>query len=805
MKKLKTALILFLLLISLSLIACGECEHTDANGDYICDKCFSELKAPPKPTPDNGGDDENDYRITSVTIGGESIEGKCILINSSDERFDAVLLDAARRIKTYIKDYAGIDMPIIQSESDGEAAFKLSSVPRGAAGAKGFTVKRVGTSIEISGAHHNKFTEAFTAYYNKTFKLAREKEMKLSDFESKINTAVVYYDDFGAAGDGKTDDYAAIKAAHDFANEGGQTVKANGTKSYLLRDVTERIAVRTDTDFCGAKIIIDSRHITPENDGIIYIIESHIKSDFIPKAQLAALPVSEDGLVLSGMNSQSPTEKLPFSFGYTAMVHLKNADKRNYIRYGYVDNTGAEQNEVVLIDADGNIDPSTPLLHDFEKLTSAVAYRCDEESVPTLYFKNVTFETRPSLINIYGKSSTYLNRGITVTRANTVIENLTHTIVGEYDKHTPVYEDENGFSQIAAGYRYENGKIIDSAGKAYTGNDIKPFMGYNYNGIVRALYAQNLKFKSCIFRARKNYFGGTYDIGATYSNKVVFEDCTQSNFFEKDKDGKNTTVPNLSVCWGIAGTNYCKNLEYIRSRLTRYDAHAGVVNGKIEDSEIGVLRLIGGGEFVIENTTVYARSSAPFQLRDDYGSSFSGTLTIKDCRIIDGWGSGTTVKSLISVHKANMDTGYTCYFPNIVIDNLDIDTTNKDVELVAYAYRTYDKDGSHYPTRDVFTQDVHDPEALFDYFYETRNPDCFKTHPYFSAFLDKTDTVDNGDGTYTLIIHKIKNQSVYIPPEFIEIKNNEGKNYRLTLYNCKFFENTEIRAGGTSLARIDFK
>ena len=38
----------------------------------------------------------------------------------------------------------------------------------------------------------------------------------------------VTYEEFGAVGDGKTDDYAAICKAHSYANENGLPVKANG-------------------------------------------------------------------------------------------------------------------------------------------------------------------------------------------------------------------------------------------------------------------------------------------------------------------------------------------------------------------------------------------------------------------------------------------------------------------------------------------------------------------------------------------------------------------------------------------------
>ena len=62
------------------------------------------------------------------------------------------------------------------------------------------------------------------------------------DFEGTVYTqdiSVVYYDDFGAKGDGKTDDFLAIYNTHVFANESGQTVKASRNpkgKVYYIYD-----------------------------------------------------------------------------------------------------------------------------------------------------------------------------------------------------------------------------------------------------------------------------------------------------------------------------------------------------------------------------------------------------------------------------------------------------------------------------------------------------------------------------------------------------------------------------------------
>ncbi len=43
---------------------------------------------------------------------------------------------------------------------------------------------------------------------------------------------MIRYEDFGAVGDGKTNDFSAIKRAHDAANETGEGLVATAGKCY---------------------------------------------------------------------------------------------------------------------------------------------------------------------------------------------------------------------------------------------------------------------------------------------------------------------------------------------------------------------------------------------------------------------------------------------------------------------------------------------------------------------------------------------------------------------------------------------
>jgi hypothetical protein len=65
---------------------------------------------------------------------------------------------------------------------------------------------------------------------------------------------LVRYSDFGAKGDGKTDDIEAIAAAHAFANQQGLPVKADEGATYYIGGKNRTAVIRTNTDFCKAAI-----------------------------------------------------------------------------------------------------------------------------------------------------------------------------------------------------------------------------------------------------------------------------------------------------------------------------------------------------------------------------------------------------------------------------------------------------------------------------------------------------------------------------------------------------------------------
>ena len=163
---------------------------------------------------------------------------------------------------------------------------------------------------------------------------------------------VVKYSDFGAIGDGVANDFAAIKAAHDYANENKLPVEGQPGRTYRLGDNgKESIIIKTDTLWVGCAFILDDSEITydmPARTTALFRVESDKKS--VPIEGVKSLKIGDTNVGVK--------------IGFPALLHIVNDAQRRYIRNGLNVDAGDAQREVLLVDADGNINPSTPLSWD---------------------------------------------------------------------------------------------------------------------------------------------------------------------------------------------------------------------------------------------------------------------------------------------------------------------------------------------------------------------------------------------------------------------------------------------------------
>ncbi len=422
----------------------------------------------------------------------------------------------------------------------------------------------------------------------------------------------VTYEEFGAVGDGKTDDQAAIVKAHAAANERGVPVRAGDGRAYYIGAGEASAVVKTDVDFGTAKFIIDDSKVSVKkrNSPIFSIAPSQT-----PHA-VKGVQALKRGQTNIGVKLDCPS-----------LVVVQNRNKKQYIRFGANQNNGSPQQEVILVDSDGTVDPRAPIVWDFDTVTGMTAYPSDAKP---LVIRGGHFTT---IANQAESKYTYYARNFAIRRSNVRIEGLRHEVTGELDHGAP------------------------------------------YSGFLAISQCANVTVTGCVFTAHKTYVTigaagvpvsmGSYDLTVNSAVNISFVNCRQT-----------TDILN-SKYWGLLGSNYCKNLLYDDCVFSRFDAHMGVANATIRNSKLGYMGInaIGFGTLLVENTTVYNGNFV--NLRSDYGSTWEGDFIIRNCTFIPAGGRKATGNLIGGSYSGKHDFGYVCHMPKrILVDGLRIDDSN---------------------------------------------------------------------------------------------------------------------------------
>lgn len=642
---------------------------------------------------------------TGIFIGDYYISDFVIAVDSSNE----LLYNGALLLKSTISNITGVELEIV-GNSD-ETTIFIKQVNKFDTAEDGFKVYVKNNNLIIECAYMNMFESAFDIFCADLLYNSDNAIYFYEGYEETIEISKVYYSEFGVKGDGVTNDFYAMKEAHDYANISGQTVCGEQGKTYLITNTVDEnnkaqtITIKTDVDWCGAKIIIDDRYFTPSSPEISESVFT-IANDYEKSAITNSTKTTISQFIPTKKITNSTTE-FKNLLGYSALIHVYNGNRKMFSRYGY-NNNGGSQNEIFYIDENAKIVDSK-LLFEFDDVTSILVYRADN---PEITVKNATIETLACLYNLGTGSNVSISRGITLSRPNAILKNLKHVVTGEIPK----------------------GTLVDGV----------PFNGMS-NAYLEILNTHNVLIEDCVFQGRTHYLSGTYDIVPTNSHKVLFKNCTQSNFFELKANGEESNRANFSKQWGIIGSNRCKHLDLVGCRLSRYDAHTGVTDGKIINSEVGQISVVGGGDLLIENSKIYAYRERIIVLRKDYGAFWNGTITLKDCHVInaklDDGKYRQQIISIVDADTVNHNFGFETQFPNLVIDNLKIDKAAKYVRI------------------------CNSPRALTD--------------PSVSKLRAKD--LEGNPNLYA-----------YYPPSFIKVYNNEDKNYQILVPKDNgFFDTTE--------------
>ncbi len=420
----------------------------------------------------------------------------------------------------------------------------------------------------------------------------------------------VYYSQFGAKGDGKTDDYAAIVATHAYANEHNLPVKADKGAVYYVCKMNPKnpagALVKTDTDWTGAQFIIDDTKMSLESGETKCWLFTVAPSEdygekFINFAGDNSLklglddklfdcpdhPTNVSSSVANSMKNKefaAGTTKLQGTFREKALYILTTSSYKRWGRKGEANAGKRNQTEAIIVNTDGTIDASTPIQWPWKDIYDVKMFKIDNK---VLTVKGGTFTTKANILN----DKNYCYRGIHVTRSNVLMDGVEH------------YLDES------------------------YGTEEYPRIGAPYHGFFKLETCAYVTLRNCVFSEhRRTYLYGNdrnttapYDFYAEYACGITLENC------------KDATDIMDSKRWGTA-SNYCKSFTYDGCTLSRIDAHMGMYNCTVKNCTLGFygIAAIGFGDLKIENTVSYA-SDAFLTFREDYGCAWDGDVYIKNC------------------------------------------------------------------------------------------------------------------------------------------------------------------------------
>ncbi len=567
---------------------------------------------------------QDNYKITSLKVNGNDIKDYVIACDTHSYEF----MEAAEVLQDALYEKVGVYLPIENIDELSQDELKRAVIIRKTdnAGGDGYRTLVDGDALILETEFPVRLLEGVEDFIHLEITTKRDEVNFGPKFEHRLKVRYVYYNDFGAVGDGVADDYPAIIATHKYANQYGFTVCAgdntgNTKYTYYIGATTQTAVIKTNVNWGKATFYIADKTIEFGSTAAktsIFRFESDYKQESISSDVISTI-VNENG----GLSKD--ITKINYKTGnpYLLMIYDNNA--RQYMRYGHFNN-GATQRELVVIDGEGNFIDNTALLFDYAKVTSITAKRVDDKPITASGGIFITDANSVSPENQYYNS---FMRNIVVERSNVTIRLLEHKIINEGEHGVP------------------------------------------YSGFISMSWANNMLVEDTILQGHKVYkdckdnsWMGTYDIGGSYANGLYFKNCIQSNFFQEGSD--TATVSGL---WGIMGTNYCKNITYDGSTLSRLDAHAGVYNASIiNGSKVQMVNLIGGGTALIENSYIY-NSNGPIDLRADYGSLWNGDIILRNVKLYVYDNSF----SFIRPTWRNHNFGYhPSYGQRVIIENLTI-------------------------------------------------------------------------------------------------------------------------------------
>jgi hypothetical protein len=387
------------------------------------------------------------------------------------------------------------------------------------------------TCLMVFGQPKGSVEKVFISSKNKKTAITTNEKAELTvnvsptDLSKFRNRGWVSYSNFGARGDGKTDDIDAIAAAHAVANMYKLSVKADEGATYYIGGKERTVIIQTDTYFGKAAFIIDDTKVQNLN-APVFKISSNLQ------------PFKLETISSLKRNQQKIDHSLPGA----CLITVTNAHVKRYIRFGPNQNNGSPQTDIFVADKNGNLDSNTPIIWDFDRITDITALPIDEKKL------TITGGRFTTIANKAESKYTYYNRNIAIRRSHVIMQELEHRIIGEGEHGAPY----NGFINIGDCAFVTVKNTILTGHKTYVtiGSAGQPVSMGTYDiSVNRAL---NISFVNCSQTNDindKTYWG---IMGSNYCKNLLYDSCTLSRF-DAHMGVANASIRNSTL--GYMGIN----------------------------------------------------------------------------------------------------------------------------------------------------------------------------------------------------------------------------------------------------------
>ena len=627
---------------------------------------------------------QDDYAVSSITLFGEDIRDYKIAADSTS----AHAYNTALALQSMLYTKVGYWLDVVDPDAQTEKVIVISYAAK--TGGDGYYVTFSEGKMEFVSEYSTVIQSELTAFFTKKLALA-DGTLNITAADNFVkNVRDVYYKDFGANGDDDNDDAEAIRAAHEYANQDGHKVFADFGATYYIGLLEKTITIKTDVDWRDAKFMLQDHLIAPLDksaSGVTYrgVMIFTIDRDTPSTSSFPGLGEKIKEINTAGGIDASTFKSFEFNFGSKMLLNVYNNQHKNYIRYGVNENAGSNQTEMILVNADGSLDPTTPFMFDYNYIHYIICYPVDDTPITV---QGGEFYTSPWFTDDGGQDYLSYGRGILCNRSNVTVKNVKHYLINEGDYSS---NDHN-----------------------YGGGSVD--YGCPYGGFYCPEKCNNVVFEDCIASGHIAYTGkngagmGTYDVSPGDATNILFKNCYQEddNFFSRA--GENGIA---QYRWGVMGSSGCKNVTYDGCRLTRFDAHAGIHNATIRNSALmDGIRVVGTGTLKIEGSTIYAWNL--IDQREDYGGFWHGNIIIKDVTIANSNSQIVIFKNVWYNHYFGYPTGYAT---NVIVDGLKV-YSDRDMTKPATAPIKLFSD-TYYTDSEKITSDylqLKDAEGLLLYY-----------------------------------------------------------------------------------------